>query len=71
MAGEGGLPIVATAVGGTPEILSSPVDGILVPSGDVQGIAAAISELAVDPGLRDRLGRAALARSSTPSPRSA
>ena len=67
-AAASGLPIVATSVGGTPEILSSNVDAILVPSGDVQGIASAISELAVDPGLRDRLGRAALARSADYAP---
>ena len=67
-AAASGLPIVATAVGGTSEILTSNVDGILVAKGDVHGLASAVSELAADPGLRDRLGRAALARSADYAP---
>ena len=38
-AAASGLPIVATAVGGTSEILTSNVDGILVAKGDVHGLA--------------------------------
>jgi glycosyltransferase involved in cell wall biosynthesis len=67
-AAASGLPIVATSVGGTSEILSSNVDGILVPKGDVQGIASAVSRLAADPVLRERLGRAAVARSADYAP---
>ena len=68
-AAASGLPIVATAVGGTSEILTSNVDGILV-SRRAMSMASRrpISELAADPGLRDRLGRAALARSADYAP---
>lgn len=62
-AAAAGLPIVATAVGGTPEIVTPETDGILVPSGDTERLAAAILRLAMDPDLRSRLGRGALDRS--------
>ena len=61
-AAAAGLPIVATAVGGTPEILTSGMDGLLVPKGDRQGLAAAIEVLVQDPELRRRLGAAARVR---------
>lgn len=65
-----GLPIVATAVGGTAEILTSDVDGVLVPGGDLERLIDAIDEVASDPDLRDRLGRAARTRSEHYSPAS-
>ena len=37
-----GLPIVATAVGGTPALLADGAAGILVPSGDVDALADAL-----------------------------
>lgn len=54
-----GLPVIATPVGGVPEIVTNEVDGLLVPPGDVDALAAAISRLMGDPWLRERLGRAA------------
>jgi glycosyltransferase involved in cell wall biosynthesis len=63
-AAAAGLAIVATAVGGTPEFVRSGVDGLLVPSGDADRLAAAILRLAVDPALRARLAHNAQARSS-------
>ena len=67
-AAAAGLPIVATAVGGTPEILTGGVDGLLVPRGDRPGLARAITALAEAPELRQRLGRAARARAEDFSP---
>jgi glycosyltransferase involved in cell wall biosynthesis len=52
-----GLPIVATRVGGTPEILDDSC-GLLVPARDATALAAALSELAAQPIVRDQLGRA-------------
>lgn len=53
---------VATAVGGVPEVLADGETGFLVPSRDVEALAARIVQLLKDPALRGRMGRAALAR---------
>jgi glycosyltransferase involved in cell wall biosynthesis len=57
-----GLPIVATAVGGTAEILTDGVDGILVRKGDGRALSDAIADLAGDAVARRRLGLAARSR---------
>lgn len=67
-AAAAGLPIVATEVGGTGEILTTEVDGILVARRDAQGLADAVARLALDRSLRDRLGAAARLRSRDFSP---
>jgi glycosyltransferase involved in cell wall biosynthesis len=56
-----GLPVVATRVGGTPEIVDASC-GRLVPSRDPDGLAATLSALAQDAPLRLALGREARAR---------
>jgi len=56
-----GLPVIATAVGGTPEIVDASC-GILVPARDGAALGAAIVALARDPGRRQQLGTAARAR---------
>ncbi|HVS17091.1 MAG TPA: glycosyltransferase [Planctomycetota bacterium] len=56
-----GLPCVATAVGGVPELLADGA-GVLVPAGEPDALAAAIEALAADPARRAALGRAARAR---------
>jgi glycosyltransferase involved in cell wall biosynthesis len=61
-------PIVATAVGGTAEIITSGVDGLLVERGDAAGLAEAIARLAEDGAMRARLGEAARARAGAFSP---
>jgi len=54
-----GLPIVATAVGGTPALLAHGDAGVLVPSDDAASLATALIRLAGLPEERARLGRAA------------
>lgn len=49
-------PVVATAVGGVRDVMVDRVTGRLVPSGDADGLAAAIQELRSDPKARARLG---------------
>jgi glycosyltransferase involved in cell wall biosynthesis len=53
-----GLPIVASAVGGFVECVEDGKTGLLVPPGDSQALAAAISSLVEDRELRERLGAA-------------
>jgi len=54
-----GLPVVATDVGGIPEIVDDGVNGFLVPLKHPEAIAERILELNADLGLRKRLGDAA------------
>ncbi len=54
-----GRPVVATNVGGLPDAVEDSVTGLLVPSGDVAGLRAAIERLLSDRELRERLGVAA------------
>lgn len=51
-----GLPVVATEVGGVPEIVRHEATGLLVPPRDTAALARAMSRLAADPALRARLG---------------
>lgn len=55
-------PVVATRVGGTPELVEEGVTGYLVPVGDDAAMAARILELAGNPDLRRRMGAAGRAR---------
>jgi glycosyltransferase involved in cell wall biosynthesis len=54
-----GLPVVASAVGGVPELVVHGETGMLVPPGDAHALAEAIRQLVADPDLRLRLGGAA------------
>jgi glycosyltransferase involved in cell wall biosynthesis len=53
-----GVPVVATRVGGTPEIVHDGVTGLLVPPADAEGLAAAILRLLEDRTLAGQLGQA-------------
>ena len=50
---------MASAISGIPELVEDEVSGLLVAPRDTVGIAGALRRLAVDPALRERLGRAA------------
>lgn len=52
------LPVVASAISGTPELVESGVTGILVSPGDAGAIATALERLAADAELRTRMGQA-------------
>jgi len=51
-----GVPVVATAVGGTPEVLALETGGRLVPVRSPQRLARAVIALAEDPGRRAAIG---------------
>jgi glycosyltransferase involved in cell wall biosynthesis len=57
-----GRPIVATAVGGVPELLDGGRAGILIDAADPAALADAVIQLAADAGLREQLGAAARVR---------
>lgn len=51
-----GIPVVATRVGGIPEVVENNRSGLLVPPGDPVALSVAITKLAGDPHLRGSLG---------------
>jgi glycosyltransferase involved in cell wall biosynthesis len=57
-----GCAVVATRVGGVPDVLTDGEDGLMVPPGDGDALAAAALRVLRDPALRERLGRAAQER---------
>jgi glycosyltransferase involved in cell wall biosynthesis len=59
-----GLPVIATAVGGVPELVEDDVTGILAPVGDGRSLAGAIAALLENACLRRRLGGDARERSN-------
>jgi glycosyltransferase involved in cell wall biosynthesis len=63
-----GLAIVATAVGGVPDVATDGGDAIVVPPGEPGPLAVALTALAADPDRRRRLGRAARTRAEELSP---
>lgn len=53
-----GRPVVASRVGGLPDLVEDGVTGLLVPPGDAQALAAALSSLLSDPARAEAMGRA-------------
>ena len=51
-----GLPVVATDVGGNPELVRNESTGLLVPAANPAALADAIAQLISDPGLRAKYG---------------
>lgn len=60
-----GVPPVAFATGGLPEVIEDGVSGILIPPGDVGAFATAAARMIDDPELRARLGAGAIDRAKT------
>ena len=54
-----GIAVVASRVGGIPELIVDGQTGLLCPPGDVDALGSAIQRLIADPELRQRLGAAA------------
>jgi len=59
-----GLPVVATEVGGVPELVTSGVTGFLVEPGSSEMLAEALGRLAGDAELRKSMSQAARARAA-------
>ena len=59
-----GLPIVATRVGGIPEIVEDQVNGLLIPPDSPHDLADAIKRLAGDARLRESMRRENLAKAA-------
>ncbi|WP_028585941.1 glycosyltransferase family 4 protein [Desulfogranum mediterraneum] len=57
-----GLPVIATAVGGTPRVITSGQNGILIEAQSADAIVDAVFQLAADPQLVERVGEAAMER---------
>jgi glycosyltransferase involved in cell wall biosynthesis len=53
-----GVPVVATAVGGVPELVTDGEHGLLAPAGDVTGLADAVQRLVADPAAARAMGAA-------------
>jgi glycosyltransferase involved in cell wall biosynthesis len=60
-----GRPIVATNVGGNPELITDGETGLLVPAGDARSLAAAIGRLLKDTAEAKRLGENGMHRVTT------
>lgn len=59
-----GIPPIAYATGGLPELIEDRVNGLLAPAGDAPSFAAAAASLIRDGSLRSRLSAAGPARSA-------
>ena len=57
-----GVPVVASSVGGVPELIDHEVDGRLVPAGSVDALASAIAGVMRDPAHARALSAAGRAR---------
>jgi glycosyltransferase involved in cell wall biosynthesis len=57
-----GLPVIATHVGGIPELIAEGKTGLLVPPGDFDALHDRMVALLKSPGLRAEMGRAGRAR---------
>jgi glycosyltransferase involved in cell wall biosynthesis len=59
---DAGVPVVASRVGGITDVLTDPVDGLLLPVGDAGAMAAGVVRLLGDEGCRCRMVAAARQR---------
>lgn len=56
-----GVPVLASRVGGVPEVVEDGLTGLLVPPADPAALAEGLRRLLGDPSLRDRMGTAGAA----------
>lgn len=54
-----GVPVIASRVGGVPEVVEDGVNGLLVPAGDVPALTAALDRVVAGAGLLRKMGEAA------------
>ncbi|MEJ2671694.1 MAG: glycosyltransferase, partial [Deltaproteobacteria bacterium] len=54
-----GLPVIATAVGGNPELVMDGVTGLLIPPKDAEALAAALERVLADPAWAKEMGEKA------------
>jgi glycosyltransferase involved in cell wall biosynthesis len=54
-----GCPVIATPVGGIPDVITDGIDGLIVPAGDPEALAHAIQRVLRDPAFARSLGNAA------------
>jgi len=59
-----GRPVVASAVGGIPEIVNHSQDGLLYPYGDIPALTAALREMLMDRSYASRMGGAGLRKAA-------
>jgi glycosyltransferase involved in cell wall biosynthesis len=59
-----GTPVVASAIGGIPDLVQHGETGLLVPPGDSPALRRALHALLNDPPLRARMGEAARRRAT-------
>lgn len=52
-----GLPVIATKVGGLPDLINDGINGLLISDDDVKGMADAVSSLLENPDLTELLSR--------------
>ena len=52
-----GLPVIATRVGGLPDLINDGINGLLISDDDVKGMADAVSSLLENPDLTELLSR--------------
>jgi glycosyltransferase involved in cell wall biosynthesis len=57
-----GVPVLASASGGVPELIEDGVTGTLVPRLDTRALARALREMSADPGRLLEMGAAARSR---------
>lgn len=60
-----GLPVIASEVGGVPELVTHGETGMCVPAEDVEALREALCSLIADPAARERLGRKGRERART------
>ena len=60
-----GLPIVATTVGGIPDVVSDHAEALLVPPRDVDRLEAALRQVLSSASLREKIGKASRARAES------